>query len=117
MALPHDEDIQTDLLRLLSIAPEGSMHCRDVYRKLAKNYSHLSHDELTLPYRNSLSHWANRVQFARLHLVKKGWVLPSATGGGRGYWTISPKGRKTLVDLEKLGKKLLAELETPGNKR
>lgn len=111
MALPHDEDIQADLLRLLSVAPEGRMHCRDVYKALARHYQSLTNDELTVPYRSSLSHWANRVQFARLHLVNKGWVLRPVMGGGRGYWTISSKGRKVLVGLEVVGNKLLAELD------
>jgi hypothetical protein len=74
MALPNDENIQTELLRLLSTAPEGRMHCRDAYRILATEFPRLTKQELQDPYVSSLGHWANRVQFARLHLVEKGWV-------------------------------------------
>jgi len=116
MAQPNDEDVQTELLRLLSIAPEGRMHCRDVYLTLAAKFPRLTKHELEDPYRSSISHWANRVQFARLHLVEKGWVHRPATGGGRSYWTITPKGRKALADLEALGKSLLAELEAMSSK-
>jgi len=116
MALPNDEDIQTALLRLLARAPEGRMHCQDVYRVLATEFPNLTRREMNDPYRSSVSHWANRVQFARLHMVNKGWILRPATGGGRGYWTISPQGRKALDDLKALGKRLLAELEAMGSK-
>ena len=112
MGLPHDEVIQTELLRLLARTPKGRMHCQEVYVILAKQFHRLTKDELTVPYRNSVSHWANRVQFARLHLVTKGWFLHSSMSGGRGYWAISEKGRTTITELEALGKKLLAELET-----
>ena len=111
MALPHDESIQTELLRLLSTAENGRMHCQDVYVTLARQFPRLTKDEKTVPYRNSVSHWANRVQFARQHLVTKGWFLHSSMSGGRGYWAVSKKGRATIAELDALGKKLLAELE------
>jgi len=111
MTLPHDEDIQTELLRLLSKAPKGRMHCQEVYVVLAKHFPKLTKDETTVPYKNSVSHWANRVQFARQHLVTKGWLLHTTMSGGRGYWAISEKGRNTVIQLQELGKTLLAELE------
>jgi hypothetical protein len=97
MALPNDEDIQVRLLELLAVAPGGQMHCNDVYRAVAKRFPLLSRAELEHPYRSSLSHWANRVQFARLHLVHKGLLLRPYSGGGRGYWAISPQGRRATV--------------------
>ena len=97
MALPHDEDVQDALLKLLATASEGRMQCRDIYRLLAEQFPRLTADELEVPYRNSVSHWANRVQFARLHLVRKGWILRPSSGGGRGYWTLSAGGRKAIT--------------------
>jgi len=96
MAQPNDEDVQTELLRLLSIAPEGRMHCRDVYLTLAAKFPRLTKHELEDPYRSSISHWANRVQFARLHLVEKGWVHRPATGGGRAIGQSHRKDAKLL---------------------
>lgn len=111
MALPGDHEIQIELLDLLSTAPDGQMRTRDAYRVLAQRFPRLTRDETTIPYRNSVSHWANRVQFARLHLVQLGYILPPHSGGGRGIWTISAKGRKALTDRKSLADKLLAELE------
>jgi Mrr N-terminal domain len=87
------------------------MYCQDVYTALAVRFPYLTNDELSVPYRNSISHWANRVQFARQHLVTKGWFLHSTMSGGRGFWAISKHGRRGLAELESLGNRLLAELE------
>ena len=38
MALPRDEYIQYELLRFLATAPNGRMHCRDVYNTCAKQF-------------------------------------------------------------------------------
>jgi hypothetical protein len=110
MALPHDEVLQLELMDLLMSAPEGQMHCRDVYQILATRFPALTNEELTVPYRNSISHWANRVQFARLHLVEKRWLLRRYAGDGPGYWKVSAEGRKALVDLRSATEALLAEL-------
>jgi restriction endonuclease Mrr len=110
MTLPHDDYVQTQLLRLLSAAPGGRMYCQDVYIELAKQFPLLTEDEMRVPYKNSVSHWANRVQFARLHMVRKGWILHPTMGGGRGFWQISESGRRALALADEMGKKLLAEL-------
>jgi hypothetical protein len=110
MALPHDEEIQTELLRLLADAPNGQMHCQDIYQALARRFPCLTEDEKTVPYGNSVSHWANRVQFARLHLVGKGWLL-HASMTDRAVWAISDKGRTAILELDELVKYALAELE------
>jgi hypothetical protein len=111
MALPHDESIQIELLRLLADAPNGQMHCNDVYRTLAQSFPQLSPAECKDPYPPSLSHWANRVQWARHHLVEQGLILRPYAGGGRGYWAISAKGREALAVRHATAAKLLAELE------
>src|SRR5437879_109906 len=111
MAIPHDHDIQIGLLRLLADAPDGSMHCADVYKALAQHFPGLTKDDVTIPYRNSISHWANRVQFARLHLVEQGWLLPPYFANDRGIWTITGAGRQWLRELAQIARKLLEELE------
>lgn len=112
MTLPDDYRIQIELLDLLSTAPGGHMRTADIYSVLAKRFPQLTSNETTVPYRNSVSHWANRVQFARLHLVQLGYILrPHARG--RGIWVISAKGRNALTDKRALANKLLAELTRP----
>jgi hypothetical protein len=111
MALPNDEVLQLELMDLLMSAPEGQMHCRDVYELLATRFPALTNEELTVPFGNSVSHWANRVQFARLRLVEKGWVLRPFAGDGRGYWKVSAEGRRAFVDLRSATEVLLAELD------
>jgi hypothetical protein len=54
MALPHDEEIQTELFRLLADAPHGRMHCQDIYEELARRFPCLTEDEKNVPYRNSV---------------------------------------------------------------
>jgi hypothetical protein len=95
MTIPHDDVIQYELLELLNKAKNGTMHCNDVYKQLAKLFPELTYDDTNVPYRNSASLWANRVQFARLHCVSKGQILSAYQGGsrGHGYWTITEKGR------------------------
>lgn len=114
--LPHDDDIQVELLKLLARAPEGRMYCQDVYSTLAYHFPYLTDDERGIPYGNSLSYWANRVQFARQRLVQKGW-LNCMLQSGRGYWEISDAGRHALTEMEVRAKRLLAELmELPASR-
>ena len=110
MAIPHDHDVQFQLLTLLDGVPDGTTHCRDAYVGLRERFPQLTCDEVDVPYRRSVSHWANRVQFARLHLVRRGFMLRSPSSG-RGYWTISPAGRQYLKDSKRLAEELVRELE------
>ena len=103
MTIPHDDIIQLKLLELLDRTPDGTMHCNDVYSALATQFPELTEEEISAPYQSSLSKWANRVQWARQHLVEKGWLLRPYSGEGPGYWTISAKGRKALHDPIDLG--------------
>ena len=111
MALPSDERIQGELMDLLSCAPDAQMHCREIYQELAERFPELTPDEVSVPYGTSVSHFANRVQFARLHLVVQGLLLRPAAGDGRGWWTLSSKGRKEHAEQAALGERLLADLE------
>jgi len=65
-----------------------------VYSKMENLYAKLTLEEKNVPYRNSASKFANRVQFARLHLVNKG-LLYDAKQNTRGYWKLTPKGALT----------------------
>lgn len=111
MAIPHDEDIQRQLFYLLARAPEGTKYCQDAYRLVAEHFPELTRDEVTAPYRRSLSHWANRVQFARWRLVEQGKLLRRSPLG-RGFWTISPAGRDCFREQQELADRLLDELKS-----
>jgi restriction endonuclease Mrr len=109
MALPGDELIQAELMRLLMKQPGQKLDSAAAYTKLAESFPQLTHDETHIPYQNSVSHWANRVQFAVLHLRKQGW-LRSPDVGERGVWEVTPEGRDTWKKQDELGNKLLDEL-------
>jgi hypothetical protein len=96
MTIPHDEDIKFELLELLDNATDGTMHCNDVYDRLAAKFPELTRVELEEPYRNSKSKWANRVQFARQHCSDEGHIFKFANSRGRGYWTITEAGRQRV---------------------
>jgi restriction endonuclease Mrr len=98
MTIPHDDIIKYSLLKLLDNALNGTMHCNDVYKELAKEFPMLTHSELNDPYRSSLSHWANRVQWAREHLAKQGYILRPRNGAMRSYWSITESGQRALHD-------------------
>ena len=96
MAIPNDEIIKKELLVLLAHTPNGRVHLHKVYADLAKLHPELTHQELNDPYRNSKSLWANRVQFARLHLVQRKFLYRDGDGPNpsRGVWIITDAGRK-----------------------
>lgn len=96
MTIPHDDIIKLKLLELLDKEPNGTMHCNEVFKELAREFPMLTKAELTDPYQTSQSHWANRVQWARQHLAEEGCILRPNAGGVRGYWTITQAGRKAL---------------------
>ena len=96
MALPNDEIIVGKLLSLLYQQQDGTLHCQTVYEELAKNFPCLTIEETQKPYKCSKSHWANRVQFARLHCVNSGYILNEKNGRGRGFWTITKQGRQHI---------------------
>jgi len=110
MAIPHDDDIQFEVLKLLSKVPAGTMYCMDVYRELAKRYPQLTEDEVEFRYKNSVSHWANRVQFARWHLIEKGFIYRPYVMNDRGFWTITEAGRRWVFESEVIAENLLIEL-------
>lgn len=113
--LPHDQEIQIELLNLLASAPGGRLHCQDVYSTLAQSFPRLTDDEMTAPYERSLSLWANRVQWARQHLLDQGLLIPYSEDN-RSYWTISPEGRAKLATLQAWARAKLDELRGPAGR-
>ena len=94
--LPPQPLIEMDLLRLLHEQPNGTMRSAEAYDALRRRYPYLTAEELFRPYRNSKSHFANRVQWARLHLVDAGLVYSCDAGPGRGTWKITPAGAERV---------------------
>lgn len=103
MAIPDDYVIQTELLALLASSPNGRLQVRNVYEELAKLHPELTHQEKNQRYENSLSKWANRVQFARLHLVNRGLVFSAGKGPNpsHGVWIITEAGKKRAEESRK----------------
>lgn len=110
LAIPHDDVIQIELLRVLSSAPTGRMRCQHVYASLELRFPKLTHDEVAYPYQASTSEFSNRVQWARQHLVEHGWVHPPHLGGGRGTWAISSAGRARLQFMNALADEIVSKL-------
>lgn len=94
MAIPDDNIIQQELLALIAAKPNKRVHASNAYDELAPLHPELTHQELTERYQNSVSKWANRVQFARLHLVNKGLLYRAKDGpnASAGYWVLTPAG-------------------------
>ena len=88
MAIPSSQQIESDLLQLLRNIPDSRMYCADVYTRLAERYPLLTDEEVTVPYRNSRSKFANDVQWAVQHLRQAG-LLASVYEAGRGYWQLT----------------------------
>lgn len=110
MSLPHDHDVQFQLLALLENTPNGRLHCQDIYRRLASRFPQLTADDVEIPYKNSCSHWANRVQWGRHHLVLQGYLLPAYLSG-REVWAISEGGRLYVRSLKAKVDQLLREID------
>lgn len=94
MAIPDDETIKRELLSLLLTAPRDGMFVGQVYEELARLHPELTEEERTQRYRRSKSKWANRVQFARLHLANDGLLYKENENMlvRRGYWSLTPEG-------------------------
>lgn len=96
MAIPDDDTIQRELLSLIASRLEKRVLAAAAYEQLAQLHPELTHEERTQRYRNSVSKWANRVQFARLHLANRGFLYRAGFGpnASPGYWIITPKGEE-----------------------
>jgi hypothetical protein len=101
MAIPDDAAIQEELLQLLGSSPQNRIHASEAYSKLVELHPELTNAEVSEPYRNSVSHWANRVQFARLHLVERGLVYRAGAGPTprSGVWILTDRGKDRIREL------------------
>ena len=103
MTVPTDEVLQADLLSFLVAEPDVRATVWRVYEQLALRHPEVTAAERTEKYRNSASLWANRVQFARLHLANQGMLFRanSAPDAPRSYWKLTPKGVEAARSLQR----------------
>lgn len=101
MTIPHDDIIKKELLALLASSPSGRLPVQKIYDKLARLHPELTEQEKNDRYRNSLSLWANRIQFARLHLVNRDMIYRAGAGPRPiyGEWIITDQGRRQAENL------------------
>jgi hypothetical protein len=97
--LPDQDSLQPEILEALYHAEKGRMKARLVYNLLAQSHPEVDYEERTRKYRNSQSHWANRVQWARQQLVDRGFVFRANAGPNPefGVWIITDEGRKYIA--------------------
>ena len=102
MTIPADDVLKADLLAFLAAEPDARATVWRVYEQLALRHPEVTHAERTKKYSNSASHWANRVQFARLHLVNQGMLFRAngAPDAPRSYWKLTPKGIEAATSLQ-----------------
>lgn len=92
MAIPAEKDIELPLLQEIEAAG-GEAEPSELYDKVARHFSLLTPSDQTAKHpRSGLLIWANRVAWARQHLVNKGELDASV----RGVWKITDKGRERL---------------------
>jgi hypothetical protein len=60
--IPHDEDIQREIVTYLRSRPGHRASADQCYDAFADRFSSLTWEETHVKYRNSISKWANRVQ-------------------------------------------------------
>ena len=92
MAIPSEKDIELPLLQEIEAAG-GEAKPSELYDKVARHFPQLTPSDQTVRHpRSGLLIWANRVQWARQHLVNKGEIDAST----RGIWKITERGRARL---------------------
>ena len=92
MAIPSEKDIELPLLREIEAAG-GEARPSELYDKVARHFPQLTPSDQTVRHqRSGLLIWANRVAWARQHLVNKGEVDASTYG----IWKITERGRARL---------------------
>ena len=92
MAIPSEKDIELPLLREIEVAG-GEARPSELYDKVARHFPQLTPSDQKLSHqRSGLLIWANRVAWARQHLVNRGEIDASI----RGTWKITEKGRARL---------------------
>lgn len=94
--IPHDDEIKSELVEYLSKRPGHRASAAQCYEALSGQFPALTWDEVNVKYQNSVSKWANRVQFARLHLVQSGYIYRAGEGPdpSPGVWILTPKAQR-----------------------
>jgi predicted HNH restriction endonuclease len=102
MPIPDDDTLQSELLEFLVHEPEEKATVWRVYEQLALLHPELTEAEKTEKYQNSASLWANRVQFARLHLANAGLLYRAnaVASAPRNVWKLTPRGVERARALE-----------------
>ena len=102
MTIPADDVLKTDLLAFLAAESDVRPTVWRAYEQLALRPPEVTHAERTQKYRHSASLWANRLQFARLHLVNQGMLFREngAPDAHRSYWKLTPKGVEAARTLQ-----------------
>lgn len=101
MSIPNEKDIMNDLLVLLCNSPDGTLRPQEAYSKLSECYPQLTLEEKKGKYKNSISKFANTVQFARELAAKYGFIYrpDDSDSPGRGYWKITEPGRRYVASI------------------
>jgi len=108
MAIPTRRIIEIPLLHLIYTLG-GEVRPDDTYKPLA-DYFGLSEKEQNELLPSGISKkWENRVQWARFHLTKKGFL----DGSVRGIWRMTEKGKKELERLGLLNKPFSQNIKIP----
>ena len=109
MSLPHDYVLQGAVMTLIAKQPDSAIASHDAVRLLQEEFPQLTTDEVEVPYGSNESHFANRVQWAVMHLKIDGWLL-KAPISGKGRWQFSAKARKEWKQAFPSGDELLDEM-------
>lgn len=111
MAIPTRRIIEIPLLHLIYTLG-GEVSPADTFKPLA-DYFKLSDKERNQILPSGLSRkWDNRVQWARLALIHRGFL----DGSVRGIWKITPAGKKELARVGLLDKPFPSEFITTNKK-
>src|SRR5260370_39466724 len=94
MVVPSWESVEIALLKEMEVSG-GSVDSQKAIWDLPKYFSRLTKDDLSSRLESGALRWANRVRWARQHLVETKELDPS----GYGIWKINDKGRKRLAEV------------------
>lgn len=102
MPYPPGHDIELPLLKEIHDAG-GDVFIRDrqIYLRVARYFPQLTDEELIRRTRASDTVWENRVQWARLQLVKQGELLNWRDVGRQGIWRITDRGVRRVMENQK----------------
>lgn len=103
--IPRNDEIKSELISYLLDHPGRRASAGQCYGALSEQFPALTWDELNVKYQNSVSKWANRVQFARLHLVQSGYVYRGGEGPdpSPGVRILTPKALRLKGTLDRGG--------------